>query len=91
MKRIPVFVARSWPLFLLAWAVAAGLHYYVDGQALVARSFGSALFIWLVAVVLTFVARLFRGLKTDGASVRAMWVIGLVVLAFYALGGLHTQ
>jgi len=90
MKKLPAYIAQSGVLFLVAWVVAAATHYYVDGALSLARSFGNAIFPWLVAVVIVFIVRLCRGLKSERASITAMWVIGLIVLAAFVIGARPT-
>jgi hypothetical protein len=91
MRKPPVYVTRSWMLFLLAWLVAAATHYHLSGAVQLARSFGNALFIWLVPLVLVAVARLCRGLRSDRASLTAFWIIGLILLALNLVGELDRR
>jgi hypothetical protein len=88
MSKLPVYLTRSWMLFLLAWVVAAATHYHLSGAPQLARSFGNALFVWLVPLVLVAIVRLCRGLKSDRASLAAYWIIGLIVLVLNLAGEL---
>jgi membrane protease YdiL (CAAX protease family) len=88
VKRLPAYFTRSWILLLVAWVVAAATHGYLTGAPQIARSFGNALFIWLVPLVIVAVARLFRGLKSDRSSLTTFWIIGIVVLAMNVIGEL---
>jgi hypothetical protein len=89
MKKVPAYVAQSGVLFLVAWGVAAATHYYLEGIIALARSFGNAIFPWLLAIVIVFIVRLCRGLKSDRSSTIAVWLIGLVLLAAFVLGETH--
>ena len=81
MMRLPVYIARSWPLAPIAWLVAMVVQYHRMGSPRLRTGLVAAVIVWLIPVAIVAFLRLIAPrFPSDRRSLVIVWILGLTIL-----------